>query len=301
MPNKLHFSQKHPFCFGFLLITAAVILLVGVMAALRFWAFGDSGRNPLLRSPGRKLGLVRIEGIIANPERITRWISDLREDSSVLGVLLRINSPGGAVAPSQEIYRSVKRLADVKPVVASMGAVAASGGYYAAAPAHTIMANPATITASIGVIMELSNIQGLFEKLGLKQESLTSGKLKDAGSPFRPMTPEERKYLQGLVMDLHRQFVADVAAARNMDLSEVQALADGRAMTGQQALEAGLVDKLGGLEEAVDLLKSMCGVKGKIAVVEGPETKTSLLWELLGMFDLNPGSRNPGPLWRFQY
>jgi len=301
MPNKLHFSQKHPFLFGFTLITAAVILLVGVMAALRFWAFGGSDQNPLLRSSGKKLGMVRIDGLIANPERITRWITDLREDSSVLGVLLRINSPGGAVAPSQEIYRSVKRLADVKPVVASMGSVAASGGYYAAAPAHTIMANPATITGSIGVIMELSNMEGLFEKLGLKRESLTSGKFKDAGSPFKPMTPEERKYLQGLIMDLHGQFVADVAAARKMEVSEVEILADGRAMTGKQALEAGLVDKLGGLEESIDLLKSMCGVKGKIAVVEGPETKTNLLWEILGKFDLSPDSHNLGPSWRFQY
>jgi len=299
MPNKLHFSQKHPFLFGFTLITAAVILLVGVMAALRFWAFGGPDQNPLLRSSGKKLGVVRIDGIIANPERITRWITDLREDSSVLGVLLRINSPGGAVAPSQEIYRSVKRLAAVKPVVASMGSVAASGGYYAAAPAHKIMANPATITGSIGVIMELSNMEGLFEKLGLKQESLTSGKFKDAGSPFKPMTPEDRKYLQGLVMDLHGQFVADVAAARKMEVSEVEILADGRAMTGKQALEAGLVDKLGGLEESVDLLKSMCGVEGKIAVVEGPETKTNLLWEILGMIDLSPDTHNSP--WRFQY
>ncbi|MDY7002241.1 MAG: S49 family peptidase, partial [Thermodesulfobacteriota bacterium] len=147
--------------------------------------------------------------------------------------------------------------------------------------------------------MELSNMQGLFEKLGLKQESLTSGKFKDAGSPFKPMTAEERKYLQGLVMDLHGQFVADVAAARKMDVSEVETLADGRAMTGKQALEVGLVDKLGGLEESVDLLKSMCGVKGKIAVVEGPETKKSLFWELLGLFDLTPDSHNSP--WQLQY
>ncbi|MFK4763872.1 signal peptide peptidase SppA [Desulfobaculum sp. SPO524] len=285
MQTRSNFSQKHPFIFGFTLIVAAVILFAGVTAAFRMW-LGD-GRGA---ATDESLGLVRIDGMITDAERTNTWIRTLREDDNIKGVLLRINSPGGAVAPSQEISRAVGRLATYKPVVVSMSSVAASGGYYAAAPADLIVANPSTLTGSIGVIMQLSNVQDLMEKIGVKRQSLASGKLKGAGSPFKPMTEAERDYLMAIVNDMHQQFVAAVAEGRNMDIKDVQAIADGRALTGRQALQLGLVDKLGGMEDAVDELKAICGITEPVALVEQPKEKTSYLREILSNINITISS-----------
>jgi protease-4 len=296
--RKNSFSQRHPLLFGLFLVTAAVVLIAGAMAAVRFWGGAGDG---LQLGKGR-LGIVHLEGLIENSRAVNDWMKELREDDSVKGVLLRIDSPGGVVGPSQEIYSAVARLAAVKPVVASMGAVAASGGYYAAAPAHKIVANPGTLTGSIGVILELANVQELMEKIGIRRETVTSGELKGAGSPFKPMTPKERAYFEALVADLHAQFVADVASGRKMEPDKVASIADGRALTGRQALELGLVDQLGGFEESMDLLKSMCGMTGKVPVVEGPETKTSLLFDLLTnlLGFAPPGGLSEGPRWLYR-
>jgi protease-4 len=248
---------------------------------------------------GEKFGVVRVEGVILDSRKVNEWMRKLREDSSVLGVLLRVNSPGGAVAPAQEIYMGVKRLAEVKPVVVSMSSVAASGGYYVSAPAHKIVANPATITGSIGVKMELSNVQELMQKIGISHQSLVSGDFKDAGSPFKPMTDEERDYLKGVVMDLHRQFVHDVAEGRKMDLESVLEVADGRIFTGKKAERLGLVDELGDTESAFSMLKEMCQVKEDLPIVEGPKEEKPLLRELLG-FELNTEAVF-GPRWQFLF
>lgn len=287
MATKSKFSQRHPFIFGVGILIAAVVLVMGATAALRHVFFGGDG----LSVSGEKLGVVHIDGMILSSREITDWMRELREDDEVLGVLLRIDSPGGVVAPSQEIYMGVKRLSKVKPVVASMSSLGASGGYYVAAPAHKIVANPSTITGSIGVKMELSNVEELFQKIGISQQSLVSGEMKDAGSPFKPLTPEERTYLQGVIMDMHEQFVADVAEGRKMDRETVEKLADGRVFTGRAAKENGLVDELGDLERSIDILKELCEVKGKIAVVEGPVEEKSWLRDVLG-FDasVNPFS-----------
>ncbi|NJB68285.1 protease-4 [Desulfobaculum xiamenense] len=291
MQKGSSFSQKHPFIFGLTLIVAAVILFAGVTAAFRI-GFSDDGF-----SSDTRLGLVRIEGMITDSEETTDWIRTLREDESIRGVLLRINSPGGAVAPSQEIARAVERLAQAKPVVVSMSTVAASGGYYAAAPADLIVANPSTLTGSIGVIMELSNLQELMDKIGVKRQSLTSGALKGAGSPFRPMTQKEREYLMGIVNDMHEQFVEAVAKGREMDIDAVRAIADGRALTGRQALELGLVDTLGGMEEAIEELKKLCEITEKVPLVEAPEKKSGWLRDILtSSININITSEglNPG-------
>lgn len=280
MPKKSRFSQRHPFIFGVGILIAAVVLVMGTTALLRKAFFGGELVS------GEKLGVVHIDGMILDSRPVTEWMMRLREDDDVLGVLIRINSPGGAVAPSQEIYAGVKRLATVKPVVASMSSLGASGGYYVAASAHKIVANPATITGSIGVKMELSNVQDLMEKIGISRDSLVSGKMKDAGSPFKPMTPEEREYMQSVVMDLHSQFVTDVAAGRGMEREKVLELADGRIFTGREAKENGLVDELGDLERSFEVLKEMCKIKGKVAVVEGPEKERSFLLDLLGFDSL---------------
>lgn len=275
-PTKSKFSEQHPLLFGLFLIVLAVALFMGAMA---FFRSLRSKSSPLA---GDKIGLCKIEGMITDAGEVTAFLRELRQDDSVKGVLLRIDSPGGAVAPSQELYAAVQELAAKKPVVVSMGTAAASGGYYAAAPATLIMANPGTLTASIGVRAEYVNVQGLLDKLGLKSDTLASGRLKAAGSPTQPMTPEQRAYLQGLIMDLHGQFVAHVAVGRKMPLEKVEKLADGRAMTGRQALEAGLVDRLGGQEQALAALRELAKLPESTPLLEGPEKKLPLLPRLLG-------------------
>ena len=273
---KPKFSAEHPLLFGIVLIIVAVALFTGAMAFFR--GLGAKSR-PLA---GDKIGLCKIEGMITDSREVVDFLRDLRRDDTVKGVLLRIDSPGGAVAPSQELYQAVRALAKVKPVVVSMGTAAASGGYYAAAPATLIVANSGTITGSIGVRAQYVNLQGLLEKLGLKSDILASGKMKAAGDPTQPLTPEQRAYIQALIMDLHQQFVSDVAAARGLPEDEVAKLADGRAYTGRQALKLKLVDKLGGQELAMDTLRDMVKVGKDAPVVEGPEKKLPLLPRLLG-------------------
>lgn len=270
------FSEQHPLLFGILLIILAVALFTGAMAFFR----GLGNKNSTLT--GDKIGLCKIEGMITDAHEVVAFLQELRTDESVKGVLLRIDSPGGSVAPSQELYQAVQELAKVKPVVVSMGTVAASGGYYAAAPATLIVANPGSITGSIGVRAEYVNIQGLLDKLGLKSDLLVTGKLKGAGSPTQPLTKEQRAYLMALIFDLHQQFVTDIATARGMDEAAVAKLADGRAMTGRQALELKLVDKLGGQELAMATLRDMVKAEANIPVLEGPEKKLPLLPRLLG-------------------
>lgn len=274
--TKGKFSERHPLLFGLLLIILAVALFTGAMAFFR--SLGGKSR-PL---SGDKVGLCKLEGLITDAREVVDFLRELREDDSVKGVVLRIDSGGGAVAPSQELFQAVKALAAKKPVVVSMGTAAASGGYYAAAPATLIVANPGSITGSIGVRAEYVNMQGLMAKLGLKSDLLASGRMKAAGSPTQPLTSEQRAYLMGMVLDLNDQFVSDVAEARGLDRKTVEKLADGRALTGRQALDARLVDKLGGQELALDTLRDMVKLDRKTPLLEGPEKKLPFLPRLLG-------------------
>jgi protease-4 len=186
---------------------------------------------------------------------------------------LRIDSPGGGVGPSQEIYDEVKAVDLVKPVVVSMGSVAASGGYYIAVPAREIIANPGTIIGSIGVIMEFTNFQELLEKIGLNSVIVKSGQYKDIGSPTREMTAAEREILQDLIDDVHSQFVSSVADGRNMDEEAVRAIADGRIFSGRMAMGMGLVDGMGNLEVAIRRAAELGGVDGEPNVVYPPGKK----------------------------
>ena len=293
--NRSKFSQRHPLIFGFMLILAAVVTFMVAMAVFNYLFFD----GPRLRTQP-KIGVVNIQGLITDSRELVEWIHRLEEDDAVQGVLLRINSPGGMVAPSQEVYQAVHYLAQQKIVVASLGAVAASGGYYTASPSHRIVANPGTLTASIGVKATLTNVEELMRKLGIDTQAIYSGEYKDAGSMARPMTEEERAYFQSLVDDMHDQFVEDVARGRDMDEDRVRALADGRAMTGRQALEAGLVDELGGLREAMQILQELAEVdKRRFRIVEGPEERVSLLRWILSEFSL--GDKFYGPKWVFTY
>ena len=288
MPNaSMSFADRRPGLFGLLIVAAAMILLFGIMAAFGVLGGGEDG-DGMLKS-GRRFGLVRIEGAIVDAEDTVEFLRTLREDASVKGVVLRINSPGGAFGPSQELYLAVKRLAGVKPVVASFSGVAASGGYYAACPATKIVSNPGTITGSIGVMSQFANVQELLQKVGVNFESMTSGKLKDAGTPFKALTPEQRVYLEALITDLNRQFSGDVAAERKLSPESVAVIADGRAMTGLRAKALGLVDELGGQEEAIELLKELTHLTGDIPLTKGPKKKIPLIERLTTSLGLETG------------
>lgn len=197
------------------------------------------------------LGLVEIKGVIMSAKTYVEEIERFRKIPNVRAILVRIDSPGGAVAPAQEIYETIHRAREKKPVFASMGSVAASGGYYIASAAEKIFANPGTLTGSIGVAMHMRNVQDLLGKIGVENSIIKSGQFKDAGSPYRKMTPKESKYLQNVSDEIYDQFVEAVANGRGIKREEAEKLADGKIYTGRMAKELGLVDILGGLQTAI--------------------------------------------------
>ncbi len=225
------------------------------------------------------LAVVEIDGPIFESKEILQQLDRVYENDGIKGLILRIDSPGGGVSPSQEIYQGVLRVKEKKKVFVSMGTVAASGGYYIASAADKIVANPGTITGSIGVLMDYANVQELLKFLKIHAEVLTSGAMKDIGSPLRPLKPEERAFLEGILVDMHRQFKEAVMKGRKLSAEQVDQLADGRIFTGEQALKVGLVDKLGSQQTAVDLAKETLGIPGKPKLLY-PKKKQKLL-ELL--------------------
>ncbi len=253
------------FIFGMVLL---FVICVGVVTSL----IGDDGL-----SGGDAVGLVELKGAIIDGQETIRQLRTLKKDERVKAVVLRVDSPGGVVGPSQEIYAAVKGVAQVKKVVVSMGSVAASGGYYVSAPATLIYANPGTITGSIGVLMKFSNIQGLMDKVGMKAFTLKTGKYKDTGSPARTMTPEERSMLQGVIDSTHTQFVKAVAQGRRLPEDQVRSIADGRIFSGEQAMALKLVDRLGTLQDAVEEAGRLGGIKGEPKVIRPPKKKGQLL------------------------
>lgn len=228
---------------------------------------------------GEKVAVVRIEGSIMDAKHTIEEIKDYVRDPSVKAIVLRVDSPGGAVAPSQEIYEEVKKATAKKKVVVSMGSLAASGGYYISAPVSRIFANPGTLTGSIGVIMEIPNIEGLMSKVGVRTEVIKSGRNKDMASAFRSMGKEQREILQGALDDVHDQFITAVAEGRKMPNSDVRKLADGRIFTGRQALTAGLVDELGDLEDAIKAAAKLGGISGEPGILSKKDKNS--VWDLL--------------------
>ncbi len=212
---------------------------------------------------GHAVGVAEIRGVIGDDPELIDTLKDFRDSAGIVAVVVRIDSPGGAVAPSQEISDAVWQLREKKPVVASLGNVAASGGYYVASAANAIVADPGTLTGSIGVIMEFRNFAPLADKVGMSESVVKSGKFKDIGHPLRPMTDEEKALLQTMVDDVYGQFVAAVVRGRGLDEAKVRAIADGRIFSGAQAKAEGLVDELGGLDAAVRLAWSKSGETGE--------------------------------------
>ncbi len=234
-------------------------------------------------SMSSKVALVRITGVIIDSTETVRELRKYAEDSSVKAVVLRVDSPGGAVAPSQEIYEEINNLKKDKKVIVSMGSVAASGGYYISAPADSIVANAGTLTGSIGVIMEIPNVSGLMEKIGVQNQIVKSGRHKDMASVFRSLGPEERQILQAVLDDVHDQFIEAVADSRGITISKVREIADGRIFTGRMAKDIGLVDELGNLQDAIKIAGKLAGIEGKPQVIS-KEKKFSFIDMLKSQF-----------------
>lgn len=225
-----------------------------------------------------KIAIVNIKGVIIESSSTIEEIKQYRKNPSIKAIILRVDSPGGAVVPSQEIYEEIKRTIKVKPVVVSMGSVAASGGYYISCPATKIIANPGTLTGSIGVLMELPNIKGLLDKIGVKSETVKSGKYKDITSPFKTLQQDEREVLQRLINDVHEQFINAVSEGRKIPLQNVIKIADGRVFTGMKAKELGLVDEIGDLDYAIKVAAQLGKIKGEPEIIH---KKTTIIQEII--------------------
>lgn len=241
---------------------------------------------------GDKIALLRVEGPILDSKKTIEELKDYVKDRAIKAIVIRVDSPGGGVVPSQEIYEEIKKAISTKKVIISMGSLAASGGYYISSPASRIVANPGTTTGSIGVIMQMPNVKGFMDKLGIKSEVITSGKHKDIASPFRGIGKEERIILQSVMDDVHEQFISAVAEGRKMSVEAVRKIADGSVFSGKQALKIGLVDELGNLEDAIKVAAKMSGIKGEPNIVTKKERHPVL--ELLsgripeGLFKIIP-------------
>jgi protease-4 len=261
-------------CLVTLLVVLFFVGLSGVVLALL-------GKGTLFASRER-VGVVEIKGVLTDSRTIIKQLDRYRDDSSIKAIVLRINSPGGAVGPAQEVLREVEKVRQKKKIVASLGTVAASGGYYIACGANLIMANRGTATGSIGVIMQFTNVEGLTKKLGLDFFDLHAGRYKDVGSPFRPMTPEDKAYLQVLIDNIYQQFISDVARNRKIQLAKLRTLAEGKVYTGEQAKQIGLVDDFGNLPDAIEKAGRLGGIKGKVEATYPEKEGFSLLRLLLG-------------------
>ena len=269
--------KSRPLWTGCLITTLAVFFFLGLSGIV----LGLLGKGSLF-SPGERVGVVEIKGLLTDSATAIKQLERYRDDDSIKAIVLRINSPGGAVGPAQEILREVEKTRAKKKIVASLGTVAASGGYYIASGANLIMANRGTATGSIGVIMQFSNLEGLSKKIGLDFFNLKAGRYKDAGMPFRSMTPEDKTYLQGILDNIYQQFLSDVARNRKIPLAKMKTIAEGRIYTGQEAKEVGLVDEFGNLPDAIDKAGRLGGIKGKVKAVYAKKEGFSLLSLLLG-------------------
>jgi protease-4 len=268
-------QKKHPILLVLGILCAAVLVLGIVMSVILSLTGPSRGL-----SFGNRIGVITVEGVVASPEPVLRQLESFRKDDRIKAIILRVNSPGGAVGPSQEIYKEVRRTVQTKRVVASLGTLAASGGYYIAAGADKIVANPGTLSGSIGVIMEFVQIEELLSRWGIGLEVVKSGEFKDIGSPHRRMSPRDRELVEGLTREIQSQFVEAVAEGRKLPVEEVREIADGRILSGARCKALGLVDSLGNFLDAVDVAKQMAGIEGEVTLVHARKER-SILWELI--------------------
>lgn len=273
-------QYAHPLLIALATIGGLSVVIMVAFFLLVLWTTKGVVTGPSVYH-GDKVGVVEVKGPITEPESTIKTLRDFRYNQKIKAVVIRINSPGGAVGASQELYEEILRLNKEKPVVASLATVAASGGYYTSLGARYIVANPGTVTGSIGVIMKVPNIGALLEKLGIKTTVVKSGTFKDLGSITRDMTEDERALLQGVMQDIQRQFVTAVAKSRKLSEEQVSTIADGRIMTGHQALDAKLVDELGNFSVAVDKAANLAGIEGRPELVYPKRDRLSIMRELL--------------------
>jgi protease-4 len=265
-----------------LVVVAAALFAVMAGLFLAFVIAGSGSDGSDLKAWNKGLGYLEIEGTIVDATETVRQLKALEHNSQVKGILIRVDSPGGVVTPSHEIYEEIRRVRDGgMPIIVSMGTLAASGGYYVSAPATRIVANPQTLTGSIGVIMEFPVLKGVMDKIGVKVEVVKSRVHKDIGSPFRDMTDQDRELLQNVVTDAYDQFVAIVSTERKIPEDSVRAFADGRIMTGRQALALGLVDTLGTFEDAKRIAASLCGIEGEPRLIRASRRLHSWVRDML--------------------
>ncbi len=291
-------ARKQDWVLGGIFLAAFIVILLFFL-----FSFGNVQRSSVttISSGGDKIGLVELRGVIYDSASLVSQFKRYGEDRSIKAIVFRVDSPGGGVAASQEIYEQVRKVRESgKPVIVSMGSAAASGGYYVSCGADSIVANPGTTTGSIGVILETTNVAELLKKLGVRVDVVKSGKFKDTGSPFREMTDEERTYLQGYIDNAYHQFVKVVARERHLPESDVLKIADGRIFTGEQALKLGLVDKLGGYEDAIHLAAKMAGIKGKPSLVKIQKKKRSVFDLLFSDARGLLGKIQSAPMLRYQ-
>lgn len=288
---------------GILVLSAAFFVGFMVLSAVLFLRTPKGRRAAEREAPvpalfGGKGGVAVLEmkGVILDSKKMLARLKDLEEDKLVRAIVLRLDSPGGSVAPSQEIYEAVKAMP--KPVVVSMGSVAASGAYYIACGAKKVLANPGTLTGSIGVIMEFMNLKGLLEWAKVERYSIKTGKYKDSGAEYRDMRPDERALLQSMVDDVLLQFKKAVSEGRKLSMDAVTAIADGRIMSGAQAKRLKLVDELGGIEDAIRVAAELGGIQGKPEVYYVDRVKPRWLDLVFGAHDDEEGEARGGLLER---
>ena len=278
-----------------------ILTIICIPACLGFLLESIKPQNNAIFSSTKKIGIVYISDIILSSEEYVKQLQSFRKDNTIAGVLLRINSPGGAVAPSQEIYEEVLQFRSCKkPIIVSMGNIAASGGYYIASAASKIFASSGTITGSIGVIIQFPHYYKLLDKIGVDITTIKAGKLKDVGNPTRKLSESESAFFQNFINTQHEQFIDDVSIGRNMNTETIRPLADGRILTGKQAKEAGLIDSIGGYTKALEYLKEMLHLPEKTKIVEKNQyptfldefigDKLSLLFSVLKFKNLPAGS-----------
>jgi protease-4 len=265
--------RRHPIILGI-----GILLFIGIVFFLLIYALSMfKGEGSSFSLSERRVGVILIEGIISDSSVIVDQIEEFSSDDGIRAVVLRIDSPGGGVAPSQEICQEVNNLRRKKKVVASMGSVAASGGYLIATAADSIVANPGTITGSISAVMHFADIQELMRKVGVRSSVIKSGKFKDIGSPVRDMTAQERQLIQGIVDDIYDQFIRTVSENRKIPLDNIKKIADGRIFSGRQAHHLKLVDELGGFQDAVLIAGRLSGIEGRPEIIYATKKKTSVL------------------------
>lgn len=267
---------------------------------LLFRIFGSSTTSSGLLG-GDKVAIVRLEGLIVSSEEVNKELQLFVDRSDVKAIVLRINSGGGVVGASQEIYEKVKKINAIKPIIVSVNNAAASGAYYAALESEIIVANHGSLIGSIGVILDYPVVSELFDKLGLHIETIKGGNLKDSGSPSRPVSEADRAYFQAVVDDQHEQFISAVAQGRNLSVDEVRKYADGRVFTGNQALEYSLIDTIGTFDDAIAIAGDISGIKGKPRKIETKKDRRSIFDLLYNKIERNIGSQvGVEPAYRWQ-